>query len=192
MRRAVFLDRDGTLLLEKHYLSRPEDVELQPGCLEALHLLRGTGLALVLVSNQSGVARGFFGEADVAAVHRRLTEMLAEAELELDGIYYCPHLPDAKVAKYRRRCACRKPQPGMLEKAAAELDLELAGSWVIGDKRDDLELGLQSGMRTILVRSGHGLETEAGLSAGDSAGLEAVSDDILAAARWISAREDLS
>ena len=186
MRRAVFIDRDGTLVREKHYLADPDQLELYPGSLEALRLLRSTGLALILVSNQSGVARGLFPEAQVAVIHSRLAAMLAQARVALDGVYYCPHHPQAAVAAYRRDCDCRKPRPGMLLAAARDHDLELAGSWVVGDKRDDIELGRTLGLGALLVRTGHGRNAAQGLEPGEAL---AVCDDLLAAARWICARE---
>jgi D-glycero-D-manno-heptose 1,7-bisphosphate phosphatase len=186
-RRAVFLDRDGTLVRERHYLADPRDLELYPDSLEALRLLRRTGLALVLVSNQSGVARGLLDEAAVASVHARLVRLLAGAGLSLDGIYYCPHHPTGRVAAYRRRCDCRKPAPGLLDRAARDLDLVLAGSWIVGDKDDDLGLAPARALRAVLVRTGHGLATEAAL--GDD-GPEHVADGILGAARWILEREE--
>ncbi|MBN2170774.1 MAG: HAD family hydrolase [Candidatus Krumholzibacteriota bacterium] len=185
-RRAVFLDRDGTLVRDRHYLAAPQDLELYPDSIAALRLLRRTKLALVLVSNQSGVARGLFDEAAVAAVHARLARLLAGAGLSLDGIYYCPHHPEGRVGAYRRRCDCRKPAPGLLDRAARDLGLVLPGSWIVGDKADDLGLAPVRGLRAVLVRTGHGLATEAAL--GEDAP-EHVADGILGAARWILERE---
>jgi len=186
MRRAVFLDRDGTLVREKHYLAQPEALELLPGSGEALRLLRQTGLALVLVSNQSGVARGYFDEAQVAAVHARLAELLAAEDVVLDGVYYCPHHPEAKLAAYRLHCDCRKPAAGMLRRAARELALELDGSWVVGDKPEDLALGRGQGLRPVLVRTGYGAATERGLGAIRPP----VCEDLLAAAALIRDEEE--
>lgn len=186
-RRAVFLDRDGTLVRDRGYLADPRGLELLPGCLEALRLLRQTELALVLVSNQSGVARGLFDEAAVAAVNARLARLIGEAGLSLDGVYYCPHHPEGRVAAYRRRCDCRKPAPGMLDRAARDLDLTLPGSWIVGDKDDDLGLAPARGLRAVLVRTGHGLATETALG---EDGPEHVADGILGAARWILEREE--
>jgi len=186
MRRAVFLDRDGTLIEEKHYLADPEALALFPWTLSALTLLGGTGLALVLLSNQSGVARGFFDEAAVAAVHARLASLLAAGGVALDGCYYCPHHPEGRVERYRQDCQCRKPRPGQAERAARELGLNLAGSWVVGDKGEDLGLASVLGLRGVLVRSGHGAATEA---AGGAGAAEIVCADLLAAARYIVAAE---
>jgi len=184
-RRAVFLDRDGTLIEERHYLGDPEGVALFPWTLPALRRLRETDLALVLVSNQSGIARGLFGEAELAAVQARLAALLAAAGLALDGAYYCPHHPTGRVSAFRRDCDCRKPKPGLLHRAARELDLELAGSWVIGDKPEDLALAAGAGLGAVLVLSGQGTATRAG---GGGAGAQ-VCADLLAAAEYIVREE---
>jgi D-glycero-D-manno-heptose 1,7-bisphosphate phosphatase len=184
-RRAVFLDRDGTLIEERHYLGDPAGVALFAWTLPALERLRGTGLALVLVSNQSGVARGRFGEAELAAVQARLAALLAAGGIRLDGVYYCPHHPAASVAAYRSDCDCRKPKPGLLTRAARELDLELAGSWVIGDKPEDMALAAGAGLRAVLVLSGQGATTAA---AGGGEGAQ-VCADLLAAALYIAQEE---
>ncbi len=182
MRPVIFLDRDGTLIHERHYLSNPEDLELFHWTLEALELLAEAGYALVVVSNQSGVARGLFEETDLLAVQERLSGLLAERNLALDGVYYCPHHPD-----FGESCACRKPDTGMVDRALRELDLTREGSWVIGDKADDIELARAAGLRGVLVRSGHGAEAEA---AGAGRAAESVVDDLLAAARYIIESED--
>jgi len=172
MRRAVFIDRDGTLVREKHYLADPDQLELYPGSLEALRLLRGTGLALILVSNQSGVARGLFPEAQVAVIHSRLAAMLAQARVALDGVYYCPHHPQAAVAAYRRDCDCRKPKPGMLLRAAADLNICTERSLMVGDSDRDVLAGQSAGCRTVLIRN----EYNAGEAARCSPG--AIVDDL--------------
>jgi D-glycero-D-manno-heptose 1,7-bisphosphate phosphatase len=187
MRRAVFLDRDGTLIEERHYLAEPAGVALFPWTLAALRSLRATGLALVQVSNQSGVARGVFAEAAVLAVQARLASLLAAGGLALDGAYYCPHHPEGSIAAYRLDCACRKPRRGLLDRAARELGLELAGSWMVGDKAEDLALAAGAGLRGVLVLSGQGRAT---LAAGDAQGAT-ICADLLAAAEHI-AREEAS
>jgi|GEM_PF-79141 histidinol-phosphate phosphatase family domain/HAD-superfamily hydrolase, subfamily IIIA len=148
-RRAVFLDRDGTVIAERHYLSDPAGVELLPGAAEGLRRMRALGLPLVLVTNQSGVGRGYFGRDAVERVHGRLIELLAAEGVTLSAIYSCPHAPDED-------CGCRKPLPGLLERAARELDLDLPSSFVIGDKPCDIGLGLAVGATTLLVRTGYG------------------------------------
>lgn len=152
MRPAVFLDRDGTLIAEVGHLGDPDGVELLPGVPEALRRLRDAGFALVVVTNQAGVARGLFTEEAVRAVNARVAEVLGEEELWLDGWYFCPHHPDLTGA-----CRCRKPEPGMLRKAATELGLRLEDSWMVGDHPGDAEAGWRAGARPVIVRTGHGL-----------------------------------
>ncbi len=160
MKPAVFLDRDGTLIEERGYLDKLEDIALFPGTLAALRHLREAGYALVLVTNQAGVARGFFDEAFVQKAHRHLAGMLAAENVVLDGYYYCPHHPDGVVAEYARSCRCRKPAPGMVEQAVRDLDLDVDRSFVVGDKWLDVELAANAGARGILVRTGYGAGIE--------------------------------
>jgi D-glycero-D-manno-heptose 1,7-bisphosphate phosphatase len=126
LRPAIFLDRDGTLIVERDYLSDPEEVQLAPDAIGALRMLRRAGYALVVVTNQSGIARGLYGEADYHAVSTRLNEVLARAGAPLDGVYYCPHLPDVTGP-----CSCRKPATGMYLQASAELGLDPSRSWFV-------------------------------------------------------------
>jgi D-glycero-D-manno-heptose 1,7-bisphosphate phosphatase len=154
-RRLALLDRDGTIIVERNYLSHPEDVALLPGAAEGLRALRALGLGLVVVTNQSGVGRGYFDEARLGEIHARMNALLAGEEIVLDGIYYCPHTPDMA-------CACRKPQPGLALRAAADQGCDLSMSFAIGDKRCDIDLGRNVGATSILVRTGYG-EAEAAL-----------------------------
>jgi D-glycero-D-manno-heptose 1,7-bisphosphate phosphatase len=156
VRKAVFLDRDGTLIRERGYLKDPGRVELEAGAAEAVRRLNRYGFAVAVVSNQSGVARGFFTEEDVAAVHRKIEGLLAPCGARLDGVYYCPHHPEGVVEAYRQACACRKPAAGMLVRAAGELGVDLAGSYMIGDKLTDMEAARREGLCGILVRTGYG------------------------------------
>jgi D-glycero-D-manno-heptose 1,7-bisphosphate phosphatase len=160
MRPAVFLDRDGTLIEERGYLSRLEEISLFEDAPDALRLLRDAGFALVLVTNQAGVARGFFDEAFVQEAHRHLAGLLANEGIVLDGYYYCPHHPDGVVPAYTRTCRCRKPGPGMVEQAAADLDIAVDASFVVGDKWLDVELARNAGARGLLVRTGYGAGVE--------------------------------
>jgi histidinol-phosphate phosphatase family protein len=148
-RAAVFLDRDGTVIAEKHYLHDPAGVELLPGAAEGLRRMREMGLLLVLVSNQSGVGRGYFGADAVERVHGRLLELLEAEGAGLDAIYVCPHAPDAA-------CSCRKPLPGLIDRAARELDIDPSKSFVVGDKPCDVDLGLVVNATTFLVTTGYG------------------------------------
>lgn len=150
-RRFVLLDRDGTIIVERNYLSAPEQVELLPGAAEGMRLLQRLGLGLVMVSNQSAIGRGLFDEARLETIHRRLRELLKAEGVVLDAIYVCPHRPDAG-------CPCRKPETGLVQQAAREYDFNPAQSFVVGDKECDIELGRRIGAVTILVQTGYGAE----------------------------------
>lgn len=150
-RPAVFLDRDGTLTEPRHYPSRTEDLVLRPGIGPPLRALRNAGFALVVVTNQSGLARGLIAAAAIAPMHRRLRELLAHHRVELDGIYHCPHHPGGTVPRFTITCVCRKPAPGMLLRAARDLDRDLAASWMIGDSGRDIEAGHRAGTRTAFI-----------------------------------------
>jgi D-glycero-D-manno-heptose 1,7-bisphosphate phosphatase len=180
LRPAVFLDRDGTLIREIDYLADPDRVELLPGAVEGLQALRDAGFALVLVTNQSGVARGLLTLDMLDAIHDRLVSLLRSYDLALDGIEFCPHHPEIGATPFRRKCGCRKPAAGMLLKAATQLNLDLSGSWMIGDAVGDLQAGAAAGMPSILVRTGKGRSSEG--SAPDGAH---VVDDLAQAAALI-------
>jgi len=152
--RAIFLDRDGTLVEPRHYPSRPEELILFAGIGPELRALQGAGFRLVVITNQSGLARGLFGTDDLALMHAHLGRELARFDVALDGIYHCPHHVEGIVPALAIECACRKPQPGMLLQAAADLDLDLKRSWFIGDILDDVEAGGRAGCRRILVDLG--------------------------------------
>lgn len=151
MNRAVFIDKDGTLIPDIPYNVEPERITLSPGAGNALRRLKDAGYLLVVVSNQSGVAHGLFSEAALEPVKTRLNDLLAMYGVALDGFYYCPHLPDAVVPEYAVDCACRKPKPGMLVTAANDLNIDLSHSWMIGDILADSEAGKRAGCRTILI-----------------------------------------
>ncbi|MFQ5411510.1 MAG: D-glycero-alpha-D-manno-heptose-1,7-bisphosphate 7-phosphatase [Phycisphaerae bacterium] len=155
-RPAIFLDRDQTLIHDPGYLSDPEQVRLLPGVPQALNRLREAGYPLVVVTNQSGIARGYFTEGALAAVHQRMRELLRAEGTDIDGIYFCPFLdgPEAVHERYRQDSELRKPRPGMLLLAAKEMDLDLSGSWMIGDSPADIEAGRAAGCRTLLIGNG--------------------------------------
>lgn len=182
-RAAVFLDRDGTINVEKAYLHRPEEFEFIPGAPEAIRLLNEAGFLAVVVTNQSGVARGYYDEEAVHRLHRFMDGELAKIGASIDAYYLCPHHPRHGVDPYRTECACRKPLPGMLLDAAAALGIDLSRSWIIGDKVSDTEAGLAAGCRPLLVRTGYGAD-EARLVSPHVP----VCDDILAAVRLILAQ----
>ncbi len=188
MRRCVFLDRDGVINEEVEYLHDPDRVVLVAGAAEAIAALGAAGLAVVVVTNQAGIARGMYTERELAAVTARIDELLGRAGARLDATYFCPHHPEAGLGEYRIACRCRKPAPGMLERAAAELGLELARSAIVGDKATDLEAGRAAGCAAILVRSGYGAREEARLAGAGAAGADAVFDSLAAAVPWLVAR----
>lgn len=186
MRKAIFLDRDGTLIEAVPYLSRLSQIKLLSGVPEALSLLKGKGYSLVVVTNQSGVARGFFDEDFVLESHRRIQLLLKETGVTVDAFYFCPHHPTEGDPPYRVDCDCRKPKPGLLLRAASELGLGLVGSWVVGDDLPDLMMARNLGLPFALVRSGYGrILEENGLLPPLREG-EWVVDDLLAAARLIA------
>lgn len=180
MRRpAVFLDRDGTLNVEVNYLHRITDLELIPGAAQAIRRLNGAGYLVVVVTNQAGIARGFFDAAAVHQLHAHLAAVLASHGARVDAFYFCPHHPEFTAA-----CACRKPEPGMLLRAADEHAIDLSRSWLVGDTIGDLGAGDAAGCRTVLVRTGYGARTAAQLTPGIPAP-EAVVADIGAAVEYI-------
>lgn len=150
-RAAVFLDRDNTLIADPGYISDPDQVRLLPGAAAALRRIRSAGFAAVVVTNQSGIARGRITEPQLAAVHARMRELLRAQGADVDAIYYCPYLdgPEAVVAGYRRDSDLRKPKPGMLLSAAREMGIDLGRSWMVGDSVRDIEAGRAAGCRTI-------------------------------------------
>jgi len=150
--KAVFLDRDGTLNVNTGYVGDPENVVLVPHAAEGARMLAGEGFALVVISNQSGIARGYFTEADADAVDARLKELLALRGVTVAAMYRCPHWPDDERPESVAPCDCRKPKPGMLLRAAADLGLDLTRSWVVGDRLLDMQAGRAAGCRCVLVR----------------------------------------
>ena len=149
VRRFAIIDRDGTLIREVNYLSRPEQVELLPGAVEGLCRFQRLGIGLVVVTNQSGIGRGYFGWDDLRRIHEVLYSLLDRHGIGVDGVYVCPHAP-------QERCSCRKPGTALVERAAADLDFDPCDGFVIGDKGTDIELGRAIGATSILVRTGHG------------------------------------
>lgn len=180
---AVFLDRDGTLIEDVGYVDRLERLQFYPWSIEAVRLLRRAGYAVVVVTNQAGVARGMVQEHVVHDAYDLIQRTLAQVGERLDGHYYCPHLPDAPMESYRRRCSCHKPQPGMLQQAASDLDLDLSRSIVVGDRWTDVEMAGVVGAKGILVRTGYGVSQEASPPAHVAA--DAVATHLLDAVGWV-------
>lgn len=177
MKRAVFLDRDGTINVEKDYLYQAAEFEFIPGAIEAIKLLNQSGVLVIVVTNQSGVARGYYTEDDVINLHRHIASELERSGAHVDAWLYCPHHPTGR-GSYALPCSCRKPLPGMLFEAAQRYSIDLEHSVMIGDKRADIEAGKSAGCSVILVRTGYGAEEER-----DSGPYTIVCDDLLAAVK---------
>ena len=182
-RRAIFLDRDGTVLEEAGYLDRLERLVFFPFAIDAIRLLNRAGFAVAIITNQSGVGRGMYEEEFVHRAHEVVDEQVKAAGGRIDGFYYCPHHPTAEIERYRKDCDCRKPGPGMLRAAAADLGLDLSRSFAVGDKWTDVQAGLAAGAKGILVRTGYGRSSEA--SPRPSVEPTFIADDLIAAAAWI-------
>lgn len=179
-RRAAFIDRDGVLNEERAFVHRAADFALVPGAVEALRALKTAGYLLVVVTNQSGIARGLYSEADYLALAKHMREQLEAEGIVLDAVEYCPHLPDAAVDRYRVDCDCRKPKPGMLKRAIEALDIDPLASLLVGDRLSDVQAGRAAAIgRCFLVRTGYPLSEEA-VALADS-----VYDDLLACVRSI-------
>lgn len=183
---AVFLDRDGTLIEEVGYLDRLERLTLFPWSIDAVRLLNHAGLRVVVLTNQAGVARGIIDESFIAVAHQHLQERFTAGRATIDAFYYCAHHPDATLAQYRQRCDCRKPAPGMARRAAADLNLDLARSFVVGDRWADIAVASAVGATGILVKTGYGA-TEAARPPAD-ARVAAVVSNLAEAVSWILRR----
>jgi D-glycero-D-manno-heptose 1,7-bisphosphate phosphatase len=155
-RKAAFIDRDGVVNKDNDYVYAIEDFIILPGVIDSLRLLRNSNYLLVLVTNQAGIARGYYDEQDLFRLHSYMQLLLKPNQAEFDAIYFCPHHPDGVVPNYTKVCQCRKPSPGMLLKAAEDLNLDLSQSILVGDKLSDINAGKRAGLCiTALVRSGH-------------------------------------
>ena len=194
---AIFLDRDGTINEEIGYMARLDKLKLIPGAAEAIRLINASGMKTVVVTNQSGIARGIFTESFVVETHAQLREMLRAEGAMIDAFYFCPHHPTAGWGDYLQECECRKPAPGLLLRAAAELQLDPARSYMVGDTLNDMTAGGNAGAQCILVRTGHGKEAaeELHLPSGKAGAQREtgvirprpvhIADDLLAAVKWI-------
>jgi heptosyltransferase-2 len=183
---AAFLDRDGTIIEDPGYLGDPDKIRFLPGAHDALRALRAAGYRLIVLTNQAGVARGIITETDVQRVNERLQELLLTAGVPVDAIYYCPHHADAGPPESRRDCPCRKPGPGMVERACRDFRLDLGRSAIIGDHSSDAGVARHfSGMRGVLVRTGHGAEQIEKVRTGDAPRPDHVAEDLRAAVTWL-------
>jgi D-glycero-D-manno-heptose 1,7-bisphosphate phosphatase len=186
-RRAVFMDRDGTLIEEVGYVDRLERLALFPWSVDAVRLLNQAGYKVVVVTNQAGVARGMVDESFVGEAHRHLAARMAAGGARIDAFYYCPHHPDSAIEAYRRDCDCRKPRPGMLHAAERDVGIDLAQSFMIGDRWPDLQAGRAAGTQAVLVRTGYGRSEEQRPPEGISA--DAVVDNLIDAVSWILGKQ---
>jgi D-glycero-D-manno-heptose 1,7-bisphosphate phosphatase len=183
-RRAVFIDRDGTLTEEVGYVNHPKRLRLLPRSVEAIRRLNQAGVAAIVVTNQAGIARGYFSEDVLRRVNEALTAALAAGGAHLDGLYVCPHHPTEGVAPWRADCDCRKPRPGLLRRAAADLDLDLAGAIMVSDKASDLEVAPRVGARSVLVLTGYGAGEWEFRRETFRVMPDHVAEDLLAAVEW--------
>jgi D,D-heptose 1,7-bisphosphate phosphatase len=182
--KAVFLDRDGTIVQERGYITIPDDLDILPGVPEAIVALRERGWKVIVVSNQAAVAKGLITEEELGEINMRMVMMLGAEGATFDGVYVCPHHPEGKVPDYAIECGCRKPRPGLLEQAASEHGLDLSQCVIIGDSLRDLEAGRAAGVEAaVLVLTGQGAKTAAG-----EHGADFVAADLAAAVAWLASR----
>ncbi|MGA8849131.1 MAG: D-glycero-beta-D-manno-heptose 1,7-bisphosphate 7-phosphatase [Dehalococcoidia bacterium] len=159
MNRAVFLDRDGVITQEPpYYAHKLSELELLPKSADAIRLLNENGFLVIVVCNQAGIAYGYYREEDAISFNQAMKDNLARDGARIDAMYYCPHHPEAKIERYRLDCNCRKPKPGMLTGAGKELNIDLKQSFMVGDKLSDVEAGKRAGCKTIMVKTGQGVE----------------------------------
>ena len=175
--RVIILDRDGTIIKEKEYLSDPSGVEFICGSIEGLEILQRMGFKLVIITNQSGIKRGYFTEEQLDSIHKKLIIELNKKGVTIDGIYFSPDLPEEESQ-------ARKPNTDLIDQAVRELSIKLNGSYCIGDKRDDIEMGKRKGLKTILVLTGYGIKTKGTVEP------HYIADNLLEAARWIKRNEE--
>jgi len=177
--RAVFLDRDGTINEEVGYLSRIEELKIYENAAEAIRLVKEKGFLAIVITNQSGVARGYFTEEFIITVHNKINEYLNARGTSLDALYYCPHHPKYGNEHYRKECPCRKPEPGLLLMAAEDFNIDLKSSYVIGDMLRDIDTARRVGAKGVMVKTGYGRNVVA------TSKPDYIAEDLLDAAKWI-------
>jgi len=182
---AVFIDRDGTVSEEVGYINHLSRFRLLPNTAAAIKLLNDAGVMAILATNQAGAARGYFEESMIVRVHEKLALELAASGARLDAIYYCPHHPSVGKPPYRQDCDCRKPKPGMINRARAEHDIDLAVSYMIGDKISDVEFGKKLGLKSVMVLTGYGIGEYEHQRQDWKTTPDFIAPDLLAAVRWI-------
>ena len=156
MNKAVFLDRDGTIVEDVGYMNNPRQIQFIPGSIDAIKKLNEAGYKVVVITNQAGIARGLITEDMLQTIDKTLHKWILNGGAHLDGIYYCPHHPEHGVHPYKQDCECRKPHPGLIKRAHRDLDIDLSQSFMVGDKATDIQAGRRAGTKTILVESGRG------------------------------------
>ncbi len=188
MKRAVFIDRDGTFNVLGNYINKVEDFDLIPGADKAVKLARDAGFLVIIVTNQAGVARGYYTEEDVVVFHKNIQEVLEKFGTKIDAFYYCPYHPTKGIGKYLKDDDCRKPKPGMLLTAAKEHNIDLENSYMIGDNIGDVQAGQAAGCKSIMVRTGYGNEHQFKLDELEKP-LDQVCEDLISAVEWILTEE---
>ncbi|OGC78390.1 MAG: hypothetical protein A2145_01690 [candidate division Zixibacteria bacterium RBG_16_40_9] len=183
--KAVFLDRDGTIIQENGYISKINQVEFIPGSVKAIQILKSLGYKIVVITNQSGVAQGFFSEKSLKKVNNYLLKKLRQQKASVDGIYYCPHHPRVGLKNYKKDCDCRKPKTGLLKLAVKEKKLKLNDSVVIGDKISDVELGKNAKIKSILVLTGYGKKESKKIGSFSKSKPDFIAKNLLEAVRYI-------
>ncbi len=184
MNKAVFLDRDGTIVEDVGYLNDPKQIAFIPGSIEAIKKLNEAGFKVVVITNQAGVARGLITEDMLQTIDKTLHKWILSGGAHLDGLYYCPHHPEHGVYPYKQTCECRKPHPGLIKRAQRDLDIDLKQSFMIGDKHSDIEAGKRAGVKTIFVLSGRGREEEGKIKEKP----DHTAKNLLEAVNWILAK----
>lgn len=189
MERIIFLDRDGTINTEVNYLYRPEELKILPGVPDAIRYWKEQGYRIVVVTNQAGVARGYYTEADVDALHAYMNRLLQKQGAGIDHFFYCPHHPEHGIGAYRRQCHCRKPETGMFEMAEQYYEVDREHSWMIGDKLSDILAGKNYGVHTALVGTGYGMEVHREQTEKGEQPYDIYAETLMDAARAIAGRE---
>lgn len=184
MHKAVFLDRDGTIIEDIGYLNHPGEIKFIPGAIEAIKSLNQAGYKVVVITNQAGVARGLITEDMLQTIDKTLHKWILSGGAQLDGLYYCPHHPEHGVYPYKQVCECRKPHPGLIKRAKRDLDIDLSASYMIGDKATDIEAGKAAGTKTIHVLSGRGIGEQKNLKGSP----DHTAQNMLEAVKWILSR----
>jgi len=182
---AVFLDRDGTINEQMGYINHISRFQLLPGAAAAIHRLNIKNIPVIVVTNQSGLARGYFPEQLLTAVHEKMHRQLAEEGAHVDGVYICPHHPEARKERYRLVCNCRKPKTGLLEQAAQELNIDLGASFMVGDRWSDLRCGIKAGATPVLVLTGYGRGDLEYIGPSQQVQPAYIADDLSIAVSWI-------